>query len=627
MSFTTPSYSLIDLFARAERGELQLPDFQREYIWDVDRIRTLITSVLRGYPIGSFLALDTRSTPARFKPRPLSGLSSRGVEPGLLLLDGQQRLTSLYHAFKDDGAVATVDYLGEPIQRRFFVDVRAAVAAEPMPVEAVFAVDLDGQVRSHFGPEIPGGITLRDDMIRHGVLPVSLLLWKEGNDLLIDMAATTESAAVLDAVKQFQNVVLRWLPAYDVPVIRVDRDTSLVGIGQIFAHANSAGVQMDVFELLTATFASQDPDFVLADHWAGVEKQLRAYPALDRIGRIEFLRALAMLISSRKGQVAGHRGDILAISLAEYQTHAQELTEAFIHAAEYLAQRCILSVDQVPYSAQIVPLATILARLAEHPGALDNSQAQDRLHQWFWSGVFGELYGAHAPTIRAGLDVAEVTPWVLGQTDEVPRTVADATFTESRLLSATADSGVYRGLFALLMARGARDWRTGKQFTPETYKELQPGFSPVFPPEFCAAIGVDPVLAQSVLNRTPMGIRTQAVIESNEPKRYLPRLQSKSLFDDAEFDAVIEAHEINPAHLLTSNWNAFLEDRKHRFLGIIEYSMDKPALRDASADHLPLAEADEEQAPMAGKPDEGAGDADNTDDTDTDSGLENNSSE
>lgn len=124
-----------------------------------------------------------------------------------------------------------------------------------------------------------------------------------------------------------------------------------------------------------------------------------------------------------------------------------------------------------------------------------------------------------------------------------------------------------------------------------------------------------------------MGIRTQAVIESNEPKRYLPRLQSKSLFDDAEFDAVIEAHEINPAHLLTSNWNAFLEDRKHRFLGIIEYSMDKPALRDASADHLPLAEADEEQAPMAGKPDEGAGDADNTDDTDTDSGLENNSSE
>lgn len=619
MGFTTPSYSLIDLFARAERGELQLPDFQREYIWDVDRIRTLITSVLRGYPIGSFLALDTRSTPVRFKPRPLSGLSSRGVEPGLLLLDGQQRLTSLYHAFKDDGAVATVDYLGESIQRRFFVDVRAAVAADPMPVESVFAVDLEGQVRSHFGPEIPGGITSRDDMLRHGVIPVSLLLWKQGNDLLIDMAAATDSVAVRDAVKQFQNLVLRWLPAYDVPVIRVDRDTSLVGIGQIFAHANSAGVQMDVFELLTATFASQDADFVLADHWAGVEKQLREYPALDRIGRIEFLRALAMLISSRKGQVAGHRGDILAISLADYRAHAQELAEAFIQAAEYLAQRCILSVDQVPYSGQIVPLATILARLAEHPGALDDSRAQDRLHQWFWSGVFGELYGAHAPTIRAGLDVAEVTPWVLGQTDETPRTVADAEFTESRLLTATEDSGVYRGLFALLMARGARDWRTGKRFGLDTYAELHPGFSPVFPPEFCASIGVDPALARSVLNRTPMGIRTHTVIESNEPKRYLPRLQSKSLLDDAEFDAVIEGHEINPAHLLNSNWDAFVEDRKRRFLGIIEYSMDKPALRDVSAGSGSAVGTDEDQpAVRAGEANDGADDTD----TDTDAGTD-----
>ena len=226
---------------------------------------------------------------------------------------------------------------------------------------------------------------------------------------------------------------------------------------------------------------------------------------------------------------------------------------------------------------------------------------------------------AHAPTIRAGLDVAEVTPWVLGQTDETPRTVADAEFTESRLLTATEDSGVYRGLFALLMARGARDWRTGKRFGLDTYAELHPGFSPVFPPEFCASIGVDPALARSVLNRTPMGIRTHTVIESNEPKRYLPRLQSKSLLDDAEFDAVIEGHEINPAHLLNSNWDAFVEDRKRRFLGIIEYSMDKPALRDVSAGSGSAVGTDEDQpAVRAGEANDGADDTD----TDTDAGTD-----
>ncbi len=507
MGFTTPSYSLKDLFARAERGELQLPDFQREYIWDVDRIRTLVTSVLRGYPIGSFLALDTRNAPMRFRPRPLDGLTTGDREPGLLLLDGQQRLTSLFYALKGAGEIPTVDYLGRRIRRRFFVDVRAAV-------------------------------------------------------------------------KTFQNEVLRWLPAYDVPVIRIDRETSQIGVGQIFAHANSAGVQMDVFELLTAVFATEDPNFRLADHFAHIERTLRLYPALDGIGRIEFLRGLSLLITSRKGNAVGHRGDILNISLHDYLTHCDELADAFVAAAEFLAERCILAIDQVPYSSQIIPLAVILARLAEQPGLLDEKEPRDRLNRWYWSGVFGELYGAHAPTIRAGLDVTEVTPWVRGDSDEVPRTVGDAQFHESRLQSATAESGVYRGLYSLLMARGALDWRTGKPLNRDTIAELQPRFHTVFPREFCLQAGATEEQADSVLNRTPMGRRTDVVMENNEPKRYLPRLQSKSLMDDAEFDAMLEGHEIRPADLLNSDWNSFIHDRRDRFVGIIEYALDKPVVRD-----------------------------------------------
>lgn len=580
MGFTTPSYSLKDLFSRAGRGELQLPDFQREYLWDVDRVRTLVTSVLRGYPVGSFLALDTRNTEQRFKPRPLEGVEVHGVAPGLLLLDGQQRLTSLYQAFKKDGEVRTVDYLGRPIRRRFMVDVRAAASADPMPVEALFAVDEQGQVRSHFGPGVDGDLNSREAYINNGVIPVSMLLWPEGNDLLVDMAANTEDEQLRGAVKRFVNQVMRGLSAYDVPVIRVDRETTQAGVGQIFAFANSAGVQMDVFELLTAVFASEDPEFKLSEHFAAQEARLREYPALDNIGRIEYLRALSLLLTSREGHAVGHRGDILNISLSQYLDHAEELTDAFVAAAEFLAERCILGVDQVPYSAQIVPLATILARLAEDPAVLEQQEAKDRLNRWFWSGVFGELYGAHAPSIRAGLDVTQVTPWVRGETEAVPRTVTDASFAESRLHTATAESGVYRGLYALLMARGALDWRTGKPFTRETIGELLPRFHTVFPREFCLAAGADEQLADSVLNRTPMGRRTDVVMENNEPKRYLPRLQSKSLMDDAEFDAMLRGHEIRPADLLNSDWEGFINFRREHFVGIIEYALDKAVERD-----------------------------------------------
>ncbi len=578
MGFTTPSYSLSDLFARADRGELQLPDFQRRYIWDVDRIRTLITSVLRGYPIGSLLALDTRNVPMRFRPRPIEGAPDTGRDPGLLLLDGQQRLTSLYHAFRGDGAIPTVNYLGQPITRRFYVDVHAASSADPMPVEAVFAVDTDGRVRSHFGPEIPGGITSREDMIAHGVVPVSALLWPEGDDILFDMAAAGGDEVRREAVKAFHARVMAQLPAYTVPVIRIDRETSLTGIGQIFAHANSAGVQMDVFELLTSLFALQDPAFELARHWEGVEKRLRAHPVLDGVGRTEFLRAMSLVVTSRRGPALGHRGDILNLSLVDYRAHAGELADAFEAAARFLGERRILTTRQVPYAAQIVSLAAILARV--DAAGLDQ-RGIDRLNQWFWCGVLGELYGGHAPTIRSGSDVDEVTPWVTGDTDRTPRTVEDATFLQSRLLTAGAESGVYRGLWALIMARGARDWRTGLAFDETTFADLEPRFNTVFPRAWCDMHGVDAGLAESVLNRTPMGIRTKMLIEDNGPRRYLPRLQSKSLLEDDEFDAMIAAHLMDPAPLMASDPAVFLRDRLERLTGVIEYSMGKPAVRDA----------------------------------------------
>ena len=589
MGFTTPSYSLKDLFSRAGRGELQLPDFQREYLWDVDRVRTLVTSVLRGYPVGSFLALDTRNTEQRFKPRPLEGVEVHGVAPGLLLLDGQQRLTSLYQAFKKDGEVRTVDYLGRPIRRRFMVDVRAAASADPMPVEALFAVDEQGQVRSHFGPGVDGDLNSREAYINNGVIPVSMLLWPEGNDLLVDMAANTEDEQLRGAVKRFVNQVMRGLSAYDVPVIRVDRETTQSGVGQIFAFANSAGVQMDVFELLTAVFASEDPSFVLAESWLGTEGKLREHPVLDSVGRVEFLRALSLLLSSRRGQARGHRGDILDITLEQYRNHAGEMLDGFLAAAAFLEERRVVSADQVPYPAQLIPLAVILARLAEDPGALEREGAADRLNRWFWCGVFGELYGSHAPTIRIGLDVTEVTPWVRGDTGEPPRTVSDAQFFESRLRTAGPDSGVYRGLYSLLMARGARDWRTAEPFTAETVGQLQPRFRQVFPPEYLAVTGAldnDPELADSVLNRTPMGRRTDVVIEGNEPKRYLSRLQSKSLLEDDEFDAMLEGHEMDPELVLASNWEGFVADRRERFVGMIEYAMDRAAERDLSLIHI-----------------------------------------
>lgn len=593
MAFSTPSYDLIDLFNRIDRGDLQLPDFQRSFRWDVDRIRSLLVTVLRGYPMGSFMALDVRNEPPRFKSRPIAGAPDTGEQPGLLLLDGQQRLTTLYQCLRGDGIVESTDFRNKKVRRKFYVDVNKAVSADVLPDEAVIATDADGYIMTHFGPELPGGLLNRAAELAAGLLPVSELLSDSGTDLLFDLANGAEEGQ-RERTKRFNNAVLKPLVRYSVPMIRLDRGTAQEGIGSIFAQANSHGLQMDVFDLLTAVFKLEDENFSLKKDWEDIEDQLRLFPALNGIGQTEFLTAVALHVTAKKGHADAHREAIVNLKLAEYQQARRIMLAAFKETAEFLSERCMHTTSQVPYTAQLIPLAVIIALLTEDPSILARQSAWDRLNRWFWCGVFGELYGAPTATVRAATDVEEVTAWVAasvtGAEAQVPRSVRDARFIESRLLSAGPNSGLYKGIYALLMGRGARDWRTGSVFDRGTFFDLGVHFRQIFPARWCADNGIDPVLAESVLNRTPMGRRTYVMVEDSSPARYLYRLQSKALMDDAEFDAVLGSHLCDANLLLAARAEEFFRDRRRRFVEMIEQAMDSKAVRDVNEHDLRAGE-------------------------------------
>ncbi|WP_047259440.1 DUF262 domain-containing protein [Corynebacterium uterequi] len=579
MAFTTPSYYLSELFDRIDRGELQLPDFQRSYGWDVDKIRNLVVTVLRGYPVGAMMALDTRDEPVRFRSRPLTGAPATDSAPGIMLLDGQQRLTSLYLCFQGSGLVDTVDFRAKRIRRRFFVNVTTAVSEDVLPDEAVFTVDEDGYVTSHFGPAIDYPLATREQQVAAGCVPVDSLLGQEGANLLFDIAVDAD-AEVREAIKVFHHRIVAPLAGYSIPMIRLSRETAQTGIGAIFAHANSPGLEFDIFELLTAVFAVEDPSFSLASAYEEIVAPMREVPVLAGVDRTQFLKALTLVVTARRGVPGALREDILTMSLSDWHEQASVVVQGFLRAAQFLTKRCIFTADQVPYISQLVPLAACLALLDDAEGQLSRQEMEDRLNLWFWSGVFGELYGSSAVTIRSARDVDELCTWLLVSDAETPKTVRDARFAESRLFSVVPDSGVWRGIFALLMARGALDWRTGKPFSAETVEELQPGFETIFPLAWCQRHGVDSVLAESVLNRTPMSKRTEAVLGGYDPTRYLPRVQSKSVMEDDEFDAVLASHELDPELLHRSRAAETFEERRRRLVGMVEYAIDRPVIRD-----------------------------------------------
>lgn len=95
-TFQTNPCDLIKLLDDCHHGIMQLPDFQRSWVWDEDRIKSLIASVSRAFPVGALMSLDTGG-PVNFKPRPVEGApaEAKQVVPHSLLLDGHQRMTSL----------------------------------------------------------------------------------------------------------------------------------------------------------------------------------------------------------------------------------------------------------------------------------------------------------------------------------------------------------------------------------------------------------------------------------------------------------------------------------------------------------------------------------------------------
>lgn len=108
-TFQTNPYDLYKLLDDCHCGVIQLPDFQRSWVWDEERIKSLIASISRAFPVGALMTLDTGGE-VNFKPRPVEGAPTemKNALPHSLLLDGQQRMTSLYQVTLRGKVVETV---------------------------------------------------------------------------------------------------------------------------------------------------------------------------------------------------------------------------------------------------------------------------------------------------------------------------------------------------------------------------------------------------------------------------------------------------------------------------------------------------------------------------------------
>ena len=143
-TFNSTRTSLDDLLKDIVDGKIQLPDFQRGWIWDDEHIRSLLVSIGRSFPVGAIMLLENGGD-TRFKVRPVEGVDPNGAfsdKVENLILDGQQRLTSLTQVLKLDSPVDTRDSKKQKLKRYYYIDIDRALGACPrmsfFPSSALF---------------------------------------------------------------------------------------------------------------------------------------------------------------------------------------------------------------------------------------------------------------------------------------------------------------------------------------------------------------------------------------------------------------------------------------------------------------------------------------------------------
>lgn len=230
---------------------------------------------------------------------------------------------------------------------------------------------------------------------------------------------------------------------------------------------------------------------------------------------------------------------------------------------------------ELPYRTQLAPLASVLALLRER---WLEPRIYQKLSHWYWSGVFGELYGSAIET-RIANDVEDLLHWI-DDDAAIPRTLVDAAFNPDRLDTMTSRlSAAYKGLNVLVLREGAQDFFWKAKIQELDDEELALDIHHIFPQDWCERNGIKRTVYNTVINKTPISYKANRMIGGFAPSIYLAKLQNHTqvqLTDD-QMDTIVGSHLIDAAALRADDFERFYQKRKTALVNLVERAMGKAA--------------------------------------------------
>jgi hypothetical protein len=354
MQLPTPmAQSFSILFAEIEKGEIKIPQFQRDFVWGIQKSASLIDSIIKGYPIGSFILWKTKERLRSIKR--IGGLDLPEPSPGEVVsyvLDGQQRLTSLFACLK-----------GLSIQRDAGTDNFADIYINLLSKE-------DEQIVYTLSELKGNGINPEQTQ---SCIKVTELLYGDFTRLA---SFPKEYHAAMEKYKKHIN-------GYNYAIIQI-QDTPIDIATEIFTRINVSGQPLTLFQIMVAK-TYEEKSFELSQKFSELIENLKGIN-YETLSDATVLQLIALIL-----RTDCKRKTILELGRKEFIETWDNVVSALEDAAEYFRNTYRIPVSQLlPYNALFVPFAYFFYHRKGKPSA----EQKRRLEDFFWRCSLSSRYSS-----------------------------------------------------------------------------------------------------------------------------------------------------------------------------------------------------------------------------------------
>lgn len=435
MDYSSRDTTIEDLLIRVDSGQIGLPEFQRDFIWSPVQVVDLLRSVAKRWPAGSFLIMED---PQGFACRPLKHAPPLLKEPELIILDGQQRLSAMYHAFRGKS------------EEVYYINVKEMLQVE----------DEDEYIkymrRNRFENQYPTLQSLAKAML----LPVTITYEDDKFFEWLRFLNPELQPRVVRAREDKLSGLKKRI--YRMPAVYLAKDIDLAALAKIFETINRTGVKLDTFDLMTAALTPHN--FNLRERWKEALDEYDTLLGAFEVNGIEVLKLIALIEYLEKveqGERSIVRGirqsDVLTLKPQVVISHWYKAVELYCQALSFIKQECgAISPKLIPSDSMLLTLAASFDLKKVPPISSTIKQ-----RTWFWASSFQQLYSqgtntqviSDAKALRAWLrDVGPILPSIMNKWADVD------TFYDKR----RRNEILIRTIQCMLISRGVKDLVTGE---------------------------------------------------------------------------------------------------------------------------------------------------------------------